>query len=69
VVEKISSKAREIMSRSCGALQKLTDPAGNVTAWDWNIIGQNLSKTYADGRKFAHTIANSPGVLLACGAM
>ncbi|MEO8614474.1 MAG: RHS repeat-associated core domain-containing protein, partial [Luteolibacter sp.] len=39
----------------CGALQKLTDPAGNVTAWDWNIIGQNLSKTYADGRKFTHT--------------
>jgi len=48
------------MSRSCGALQKLTDPAGNVTAWDWNIIGQNLSKTYADGRKFAHTIATPP---------
>ena len=45
------------MSRSCGALQKLTGPAGNVTAWDWNIIGQNLSKTYADGRKFTHTIA------------
>jgi RHS repeat-associated protein len=43
----------------CGALQKLTDPAGNETHWEWNISGQNLSKTYADGRKFTHTYDGS----------
>ena len=43
----------------CGALQKLTDPAGNETHWEWNISGQNLSKTYANGRKFTHTYDGS----------
>ena len=43
----------------CGALQKLTDPSGNETHWEWNISGQNLSKTYADGRKFTNTFDGS----------
>ena len=47
----------------CGASQKLTDPAGNATAWDWNISGQNLSKTYADGRTYTHNY-DSAGRLL-----
>ncbi len=35
----------------CGALQKMVDPLGRVTRWDYDLMGRMMSKSYPDGRQ------------------
>lgn len=43
----------------CGALSKLTDPAGNVTKWHHDLQGRKIKKIYADQSSVSY--AYEPG--------
>ncbi len=48
----------------CGSLSKLTDPAGNVTAWHHDLQGRKIEKVYADQTRVAYAYEPGAGRML-----
>ncbi|MBX9720203.1 MAG: hypothetical protein K2X81_02315 [Candidatus Obscuribacterales bacterium] len=49
---------------SCSSLLKLTDPAGNVTAWNHDLQGRKIQKVYADQTTCNYAYESGAGRML-----
>ncbi len=48
---------------TCGGLKRMIDSSNHVTAWDQDLQGRQISKTFPDGTKETYTYQNTNGRL------